>query len=65
MKEKADPYYMAAKVVDQWDEHDIFRFTLGDDALWDGIEPNEVAIARELLKHPPLPKSKDKEETDG
>lgn len=40
----------AKNIVQQWEEHDQYRQSLGDDALFDdGIRPNEVAISKLLL----------------
>lgn len=41
---------LAILVVKQWDKHDKFRATEADKALWDGDEPDDVAIARALIE---------------
>ena len=40
---------LATRVIEQWDNYDKFRATEADKALWDGDEPNDVAIARDLI----------------
>jgi hypothetical protein len=42
---------MAERIVHQWDNHDKHRLAGGENALFsNGIEPDEVAISRRLLR---------------
>ena len=55
---------LASRVVEQWDNHDRFRVTSEDRALWGGDEPNAIVIAKWLIKcHAALVRIRDSEFT--
>jgi len=40
----------AQQIIEQWERHDIFRMTEADKTLWSDGEPDDVVLAREVVK---------------
>jgi hypothetical protein len=41
---------IAQQIIEQWENHDIYRSSDADKFLWSSSEPNEVLLAREFLR---------------
>lgn len=41
---------IAQQIIEQWENHDIYRSSNADKFLWSSSEPDEVLVAREFLR---------------